>query len=303
MATHARPDSSSPVHRGKLVRERVLCQPLQPPPPGIVVQPPPVDPKLSVRERYAAHSKEQPCLGCHRLTDPIGFGFENFDGIGRYREQDANRPVDASGEIVASQETNVKFDGAAELSAALAASPEVARCFALQWFRFAYGLAENDTLQCALSQMQDAFAQSGGSLYELLLATTRTDHFLARVGGPEPLLEDVPSDPNATSASADAGVSGAADGGVAAPAPDGVTVETRTDSSWQTGHCDSVTITNHTDVPVDWSVPLMLDGTLNDHWNCNVDGTSGNVTFTGVDYNRTIMPGGNAQFGYCVAKG
>jgi hypothetical protein len=300
MATHARPDSSSPVHRGKLVRERVLCQPLQPPPPGIVVQPPPVDPKLSVRERYAAHSKEQPCLGCHRLTDPIGFGFENFDGIGRYREQDASRPVDASGEIIASQETDGKFDGAAELSDALAQSPEVARCVALQWFRFAYGLAENDTLQCALTQMQDAFASSGGSLHELLLSTTRTDHFRARVAGPESTPEDVPQDPNLA---ADAGGAGAGAGDAGVPGvPDGLSVETRTDSSWAAGHCDTVTITNNTDAPVDWSVPVMLDGKLNDHWNSNVTGDSGTVTFTGADYNKTIPPGMSAQFGYCVAK-
>src|SRR5206468_2661509 len=85
LATQARPDSSSPIHRGKLVRERFLCQPLPPPPPGIVVQPPALDPSLTTRDRYTRHSTDEPCKSCHRLMDPIGFAFEDFDGVGRQR--------------------------------------------------------------------------------------------------------------------------------------------------------------------------------------------------------------------------
>jgi endoglucanase len=80
-----------------------------------------------------------------------------------------------------------------------------------------------------------------------------------------------------------------------------VTVTTRRDSTWQTGHCDTVSGRNEPDAPLDWSIELMIDGTLNDHWNSNASGESGTVTFTGADWNRTIAPGASAEFGYCVS--
>ncbi|MCA9689946.1 MAG: DUF1588 domain-containing protein, partial [Myxococcales bacterium] len=75
LTTHALPTTSSPIHRGKLVRERLLCQELPPPPPSLDTSPPPVDPDLSTRERYEMHSADPACKGCHERIDPIGFGF------------------------------------------------------------------------------------------------------------------------------------------------------------------------------------------------------------------------------------
>ena len=294
MTTYARPDSSSPIHRGKLVRERLLCQIQPPPPPGLVVQPPPFDPALTVRERFAAHSSKEPCHTCHQRMDPIGLGFENYDGVGRYRDMEVGQPIDASGEIMASQETDLTFEGAAQLAQALSQSAEVERCFALQWFRFAYGMAEDGELRCALDDMQKNFAAQGGSIRELLLSTTRGEHFVAREGGPEPELEPVPGRDPST-------LPGGADGGVPAAQP-GIAVETRTDSSWAEGACYTVTITNNTDEPVEWSVPVSLTGTINNNWNSMVTGKTGDVVFTGADHNHSVAPGMSASFGYCITK-
>jgi len=289
MTTHGRPDSSSPVHRGKLVRERLLCQTLPPPPAGVVIQPPPVDPTLSVRERYAAHSANGACQTCHRMIDPVGFAFEHFDGVGRYRALDAGRAVDASGQIVDSEQTDGEFNGASELTALLAGSDEVARCFALQWMRFAYGVQESAELACALEQLEQSFVQSGGSIRELLLATTRTAHFHVRKPGspaPPPLSEPEPTEPTPTEP---------------APPPSDLSVMVRTDSTWQAGHCDTVSVLNESDKALVWSVQLTIDGTLTDHWNCTASAMTGEVTFTGADWNRSVAPAATAQFGYCVA--
>jgi hypothetical protein len=300
LTTFARPDSTSPVLRGKLVRERVLCQPLQPPPPGIIVQPPPVDPTLSVRQRYAAHSAKQPCQSCHRLIDPIGFAFEHFDGVGRYRELDGDHPVDASGQIVDSVSTDAHFDNAAQLTQILGASDEVARCFALQWFRFACGVAENADLSCALEQVQQSFQQSGGKLSELLLSTVRLAHFVRRTAAPgdAAATSAAPEPAPASTPVAEAQDAGAPTGMAAAQT--GLVVTVHIDSSWAAGHCDSVSVRNDSGAAVDWSTQLMIDGTLNDHWNSTADGQSGLVTFTGADWNRTLKPGETAQFGYCA---
>jgi hypothetical protein len=295
MTTHGRPDSSSPVHRGKLVRERVLCQTLAPPPPGIVVQPPPVDPALSVRERYAAHSAVEPCQGCHKQIDPVGFAFEHFDGVGRYRALDAGRPVNARGQIIDSAATDGEFDGVAELSALLAGSDEVARCFALQWMRFAYGVQENEQLSCALQQLQAAFVQSGGRIRDLLRSTTRTAHFRLREAG-EPGTA-APGEPQEPQGPAETGP----DAGGGETMPDQLTVTTRRDSTWAEGHCDTVSVRNDSDASLIWSVKLTIDGRLTDRWNTIASADTGEVTFTGADWSRAVAPGASVEFGYCVS--
>ena len=71
--------------------------------------------------------------------DPIGYGFENYDQNGRWRDQDNGHLVDASGEVMFTESTDATFDGALELSEILAGSAEVERCMATQVFRYAAG--------------------------------------------------------------------------------------------------------------------------------------------------------------------
>lgn len=182
LASLARPDSPSPVLRGKLVRERLLCQPLAPPPPGANLQLPPVDPHASNRERFAAHSKNPYCATCHRLIDPIGFGFERFDAVGRYHETDAAGPIDERGAIVGSPRTDGDFQGVGELAARLAASPDVADCFARQWVTYGYG--ESADTSCVLEEAGAALRGGGLRVADLLVALTAAADFRLRLPDP-----------------------------------------------------------------------------------------------------------------------
>ncbi|MBX2798890.1 MAG: DUF1588 domain-containing protein [Myxococcales bacterium] len=83
LTTFARPTGSSPVHRGVLVRERLLCEHLPPPPSNLDTSPPEVDPNLSTRERYSQHGSDPECAVCHDAIDPLGFAFEHYDQLGR----------------------------------------------------------------------------------------------------------------------------------------------------------------------------------------------------------------------------
>ena len=67
LTTHALPQSSSPIHRGKLVRERLLCEDLPPPPSNLDTSPPPVDPTKSTRERYAEHAANEAAPARRRM--------------------------------------------------------------------------------------------------------------------------------------------------------------------------------------------------------------------------------------------
>jgi len=111
--------------------------------------------------------------------DPLGFGLENFDAVGRYRTMDGVNPVDASGEL---SETDVDgtFDGAIDLANKLSTSADVEQCYATQWFRFGYGRAETEEDSCTMSAIDQAFAASGGNIRELVVALTQTDAFLYR---------------------------------------------------------------------------------------------------------------------------
>jgi PAS domain-containing protein/mono/diheme cytochrome c family protein len=111
------PRRSSPVLRGKWVLEQILGTPPPPPPPLIKSLPPSdkVRDGLTFRQQLERHRKDDNCAGCHKRMDPLGFGLENFDAIGRYRTTIQEQTVDASGEMV----TGEKFSGPAELKTVL----------------------------------------------------------------------------------------------------------------------------------------------------------------------------------------
>jgi Protein of unknown function (DUF1592)/Protein of unknown function (DUF1588)/Protein of unknown function (DUF1595)/Protein of unknown function (DUF1587)/Protein of unknown function (DUF1585) len=176
LAGYARPDQSSPVKRGQWVRTRLLCQPLPDPPANV---PELAQPKQGVsnRERFAMHTSNPACSGCHNLIDGLGFGFEAYDGLGRFRTMDQGVPVDDSGEVTAS-DVNGNYNGAVELATRLAKSAQVRDCAPTQWMHYTLGRGDESDDTCSASELKQAFATSGGDLQELMVAITNTDAFL-----------------------------------------------------------------------------------------------------------------------------
>jgi hypothetical protein len=187
MAKLALPNQSSPIRRGVFVRERILCQLLPSPPNNVDIVPPDPDPNATTRERFAEHTSNPTCSGCHALIDPIGFGFEKYDALGRYRELENGRPIDATGELIATEEAHLQgpFDGAIELSERLARSSEARTCLVTQLFRFAMGRAEAEQDECTLRRLENTLIASGGRIDELLVAMTVAHAFrMKREEGP-----------------------------------------------------------------------------------------------------------------------
>lgn len=184
LAKYGKFNSSSPVLRGKLIRERLFCTPL-PPPPMNVPPPPEVKPGVSTRERFKEHSTNPACSGCHSQMDPIGFGFEHFDAIGAWRDTDADQPVDASGNLTGT-DVDGAFDGPVELGKKLVKSTQVGDCVATHWFRYAAGRHETDEDSCSVALLKKTYAATSGDVRELMVALTQTDAFLYRPKGPTP---------------------------------------------------------------------------------------------------------------------
>jgi hypothetical protein len=180
MATWAKSNQSSPVLRGRLVRERFLCQTLPTPPANVVVDlPPPTS--GTTRQRYTQHLVDPACKSCHQLLDPVGFGFEHYDALGAYRNAENGLPIDSSGTLVSTRDVDGPFTGALDLGARLGSSTEVRDCLVTQWFRYAAGRAETDADRCALAAAQAALTAAHGDLRELLIALATGDALRTRV--------------------------------------------------------------------------------------------------------------------------
>lgn len=145
LALHAKFDETSPVLRGAHLLARHLCRTPPPPPAELMVEPPAPDPTLSTRQRWAAHSNDPTCAGCHQQIDPVGFALEGFDALGRERQFDQGIEVDTSGGVPSIGVPAGTLEGGAELSVAVGTSEAVRECFARHWFRFALGRLERNT--------------------------------------------------------------------------------------------------------------------------------------------------------------
>jgi hypothetical protein len=208
LASTAGPTDTSPTARGIFIRERLLCQHVPPPPPGVIttLPDPLVDQKpKGRRELMVEHVENATCASCHRLMDPIGFGFEHFDAIGRYREKEmipvpgrrggggggggrGGPPpipldIDAQGEIAGLPNSN--FSGAKQLGAILADSPVCQECIVRQMFRYSYGRLETTSDEKTIDQLYERFKASGFKFKSLLVALVESPEFLRQWNSPK----------------------------------------------------------------------------------------------------------------------
>jgi hypothetical protein len=207
LASTAGPTDTSPTARGIFIRERLLCQHVPPPPPGVITTLP--DPLVDGqkpkgrRQLMAEHVENPTCASCHRLMDPIGFGFEHFDAIGQYRQQEmipvpgrrgggggggrGGPPpipleIDAQGEIAGIPNSN--FSGAKQLGTILANSPVCQECVVRQMFRYSYGRLETASDENTIHQLYDQFKASGFKFKSLLVALVQSPEFLRQWNSP-----------------------------------------------------------------------------------------------------------------------
>ncbi len=182
MATKAAGTDTDPIRRGALLANHVLCLDIRLP-PGQQIDPPVQQASLTRRQELEMHRRlDTSCAACHMIIDPLGFGFENYDALGKYRTTDpaANQPIDASGDL-AGTDINGPFNGAVELVQRMARSKVAAECMALQWTRLAAGRETNE--DGALKDVQSRFAASGNNLSELLVIVASSEIMRHRAGG------------------------------------------------------------------------------------------------------------------------
>ena len=175
LAMTSHPTEASIVNRGLLVRETVLCDDIPPPPPNV----PDIDsdPTATAAELQDRHTADPVCAGCHVLIDPIGYGLETYDAIGRLRTDRTEEELRALPRYIEGIEGS-EFYGGVELGQLVREAPEARECMVEQLFQWGMGREAQGEIEgstCSGASLTARFEEAGGNLTELLVALATSD--------------------------------------------------------------------------------------------------------------------------------
>ena len=175
------PTRTSPVKRGEWILANILGDSPPPPPPVVpaLEETQKSNPNLPFRQQLELHRKDPGCAACHNLMDDLGFGFENFDAIGRWREKDGEHPIDSSGTLPSGQ----KFQGPMELVTILKARQgEFAHCLSEKMLTYALGRGLEYYDKCAVDAIVKDVESDQFRLTALIKGVVKSDPFRKRRG-------------------------------------------------------------------------------------------------------------------------
>ena len=173
------PGRTSPVKRGKWILENILGSPPPDPPPNVpdLESTQKAKPGASLRQTLEVHRENAVCASCHKTMDQLGFGLENFDAIGRWREKDGPHAIDSSGELPG----GAKFRGPLDLAGVLQDQrEEFSRCLAAKMLTFALGRELRVQDRCHVDKIVDAVQAGEFRFSALVLAIAQSDAFQKR---------------------------------------------------------------------------------------------------------------------------
>ena len=163
---------SSPIHRGVFLTRRIVGRALKPPPIAVAFNDAEFDPTLTMREKVAQLTKDRNCQGCHSFINPLGFSLEHFDAVGKFRDMDNGKAVNALAEYLTDEGKVIKLSGPRDVAEFAANNDDAHRAFIEQLFHqvvkqpvFAYG-------PNVMDQLRQSFAASGFNIQQLLVDIT-----------------------------------------------------------------------------------------------------------------------------------
>ncbi|MCA9620193.1 MAG: DUF1592 domain-containing protein [Myxococcales bacterium] len=173
------PEQPNIVRRGVWLAEAILCATPPPPPPGVSLELDPT-PGLTERERLEAHRQDPSCASCHDLIDPLGFGFEHYDALGRWRDDIDGESIDDLGRLPDGRE----FQGVVALSQMLSESPDFAECITERVTTYALGRTMSEEEACVVAAIAAENVSLDSKLSDLLWAVVSSDAFQMEVFTP-----------------------------------------------------------------------------------------------------------------------
>jgi Protein of unknown function (DUF1592)/Protein of unknown function (DUF1588)/Protein of unknown function (DUF1587)/Protein of unknown function (DUF1585)/Protein of unknown function (DUF1595)/Ca-dependent carbohydrate-binding module xylan-binding/Planctomycete cytochrome C len=175
------PNRTSPVKRGKWVLENILGTPPPPPPPNVPTLESSHQLSGTLRQRMEQHRSNTMCASCHSLLDPIGFGLENFDGIGLWRDLDGASPVESVGRLTTGQ----SFKDAQELTDILVRDKKdlFLKCLSQKLLTYALGRGTEPYDKLAIAEIAARTEREGYGFQNLVQAVVESVPFQKRRGG------------------------------------------------------------------------------------------------------------------------
>lgn len=167
LAVSSYPNRTSPVLRGKWVLEAILGTPPPPPPPNVptLKENHPGAPELTLRERLTQHRADPSCAVCHNRIDPIGFGLENYDVLGRWRTEESGKTLDVRGELP----NGAIFKGPEQLKEILLSQKDLfLRNLTNKMLGYALGRSLTLNDQCTVDRILGALSQTNYSSNTLI---------------------------------------------------------------------------------------------------------------------------------------
>jgi hypothetical protein len=172
------PTRTSAVIRGKWILDNILNEPPPPPPPDIpTLEETSGNSVGTMRQQLEKHRANTACAACHARMDPLGFGLENYDAIGRWRDREGEAPIDASGVLPGGQ----SFDGPSELKAIIAGNESAfTRALAEKMLTYATGRGMEIRDRAAVRRIAQRVEANGYRMRELILAIVDSEVFRMR---------------------------------------------------------------------------------------------------------------------------
>jgi hypothetical protein len=180
LAANSHADATSPTWRGLLVFSKMLCNTKPKPPPSVPNIAAPAPGVTTTRQRYeVSHIANAVCSACHTKWDPIGFGFEHFDELGRYRADEGGLPIDTTGYVLDDAgKKALTFDGASDLATQLASDPAVTDCVSGLISEYVY--AGGGGVSCLAETARTALGKGNIGLVEYLAQLSTEPQFSQR---------------------------------------------------------------------------------------------------------------------------
>jgi hypothetical protein len=179
LSVTSNPTRTSPTKRGKWVLEQLLGTPPPPPPPGVsnIANESHLLEATTLRQLMQEHRKNPMCAACHAKMDPIGFGLENFDPTGKWRDKEGAFPIDASGILPDGR----KFDGPGQLRSILMKNKdEFVRCLSEKLMTYALGRGVDGTDRCSIDKIVEQTKHYDYRFSGLVTAIVTSDPFRLR---------------------------------------------------------------------------------------------------------------------------
>lgn len=161
--------TSSPIHRGVFLTRNIVGRALRPPPMAIAFKDGDFKPGMTMREKITELTRPQACQSCHSVINPLGFSLENFDAVGRFRDKDGNRPINAAADYTTDDGGIVRLKGARDIAEFAVKSEHAHNAFVEQLFSQVVKQPMPAYGPDVLNQLRLSFVQSGYNIQKLLV--------------------------------------------------------------------------------------------------------------------------------------